>query len=80
MGIEGAALASVLLFLVLSAARLLEVRSLLGLHPFSKALFKPLLAGASSALGFLFLPPWFLLSRALFCQLRLWVFWGPCMH
>ncbi|WP_262983644.1 polysaccharide biosynthesis C-terminal domain-containing protein [Chlorobium phaeovibrioides] len=77
MGIEGAALGSLLLFLTLSVARLLEVRSLLGLHPFSKALFKPLAAGAGSALGFFFLPPVFytlpgaLLPAAALCVLGL---------
>lgn len=48
-GMVGAGAASLLLFVLLSAVRLLQVRSLLALHPFSKSLAKPVAAGAATA-------------------------------
>ena len=60
MGINGAALATLLLFFLLSALRLVEIRRLLKIHPFGKALWKPLAAGLSSALLLLAIRPWLL--------------------
>ncbi len=60
MGINGAALAALLLFFMLSALRLVEIRRLLKIHPFGKALWKPFAAGISSALLLFALRPWLL--------------------
>ncbi len=49
-GITGAALASLLVFFLLSAVRLSEVFILLKIHPFGYALWKPLAAGLFAAL------------------------------
>ena len=48
-GITGAALASLLVFFLLSAVRLSEVFILLKIHPFGYALWKPLAAGLFAA-------------------------------
>jgi len=45
MGINGAALATLLVFFLLSVVRLSEIFLLLTIHPFGKALWKPLAAG-----------------------------------
>lgn len=45
MGITGAALSNLLVFLLLSVVRLAEVRVLLKVHPFGKGLWKPFAAG-----------------------------------
>ena len=60
MGLNGAALATLLLFLMLSALRLVEIRRLLKIHPFGKALWKPLAAGLSAALILMVVRPWLL--------------------
>ena len=60
MGLNGAALATLLLFLMLSALRLVEIRRILNIHPFGYALWKPLAAGLSTALLLLVLRPWLL--------------------
>ncbi len=60
MGLNGAALATLLLFLMLSVLRLGEIQRLLKIHPFGKALWKPLAAGVSAALFLLVLRPWLL--------------------
>ena len=60
MGINGAALATLLLFLMLSALRLVEIRRLLKIHPFGKALWKPLAAGLSASLLLMAVRPWLL--------------------
>ncbi len=61
MGINGAALGTLLVFLLLSALRLLEIGHLLHIHPFCRALWKPLLSAVVSAAVLLFLRPWLLL-------------------
>ena len=66
MGINGAALATLLLFFLLSALRLVEIRRLLKIHPFGKALWKPLAAGLSSALLLLAIRPWLLTFSPVF--------------
>ncbi|MCX6179946.1 MAG: polysaccharide biosynthesis C-terminal domain-containing protein [Chlorobiales bacterium] len=58
MGINGAALATLLVFFLLSAVRLAEVFILLKIHPFGKALWKPFVAGLCSALLLMGLRPW----------------------
>ena len=60
MGLNGAALATLLLFLLLFALRLGEIQHLLKIHPFGKALWKPLAAGVSAALLLQVLRPWLL--------------------
>lgn len=60
MGINGAALATLLLFFLLSALRLVEIHRLLKIHPFCKALWKPLTAGLSAALLLMVVRPWLL--------------------
>lgn len=60
MGIEGAALAGLGVFGALALVRLFEVRRLLGLHPFSLPLLKPLLAGGAAALVLILLRQWLL--------------------
>ena len=60
MGLNGAALASLLLFLMLSALRLVEIRRILKIHPFGRALWKPLTAGFSAALLLMAMRPWLL--------------------
>jgi len=60
MGLNGAALATLLLFLLLSALRLGEIQHLLKIHPFGKALWKPLAAGLSCGALFLLVRPWLL--------------------
>ncbi|NTU97231.1 MAG: polysaccharide biosynthesis protein [Chlorobiaceae bacterium] len=49
MGVNGAALSNLVVFLLLSLVRVAEVRVLLHIHPFGKALWKPLAAGVCSA-------------------------------
>ena len=44
MGINGAALATLLLFFVLTVVRLTEIHRLLHIHPFAKALWKPVVS------------------------------------
>ncbi|TCD47753.1 polysaccharide biosynthesis C-terminal domain-containing protein [Chlorobium sp. N1] len=61
MGIEGAALAGLVLFGALAAVRLFEVRRLLRLHPFSSPLLKPFAAGAGVLAVLLVLRPWLIL-------------------
>ncbi len=60
MGLNGAALATLLLFLLLSALRLGEIQRLLKIHPFGKALWKPLAAGLSCGALLLLVRPWLL--------------------
>lgn len=60
MGLNGAALATLLLFLMLSVLRLVEIRRILKIHPFGKALWKPFTAGLSTALLLMALRPWLL--------------------
>ncbi len=60
MGLNGAALATLLLFLMLSALRLVEIRRILNIHPFGHALWKPLAAGLSAALLLMAVRPWLL--------------------
>lgn len=60
MGLNGAALATLLLFLLLSALRLGEIQRLLKIHPFGKALWKPVVAGLSGALLLLATREWLL--------------------
>ena len=60
IGLNGAALATLLLFLMLSALRLGEIQRLLKIHPFGKALWKPLAAGVSAAALLLILRSWLL--------------------
>ena len=60
MGLNGAALATLLLFLLLSALRLGEIQRLLKINPFGKALWKPLAAGLSCGALLLVLRPWLL--------------------
>jgi O-antigen/teichoic acid export membrane protein len=60
MGLNGAALATLLLFLMLSTLRLVEIRRLLKIHPFGNALWKPLAAGLSAALLLMAMRPWLL--------------------
>jgi len=60
MGINGAALATLLVFFLLSAVRLSEIFILLKIHPFGKALWKPLAAGLFAALFLVFARPWLL--------------------
>ncbi len=45
MGVNGAALSNLVVFLLLSTVRTAEVRTLLGIHPFGRALWKPFAAG-----------------------------------
>jgi O-antigen/teichoic acid export membrane protein len=59
-GINGAALASLLVFFLLSALRLSEVFILLKIHPFGYALLKPLAAGLVAALLLVVTRPWLL--------------------
>ena len=47
-GMMGAAAALVAVYLMLAAARVIEVHKLLGIHAFSVSLFKPLAAGVAS--------------------------------
>jgi O-antigen/teichoic acid export membrane protein len=61
MGLNGAALATLLLFLLLSTLRLVEIRRILKIHPFGHALWKPLAAGLSAALLLLYVRPWLLI-------------------
>ena len=58
MGLNGAALATLLLFLMLSALRLVEIRRILNIHPFGRALWKPLAAGLLAALLLVALRSW----------------------
>jgi len=60
MGLNGAALATLLLFALLSTLRLVEIRHLLKIHPFGKALWKPVVAGLSAALLLLAIREWLL--------------------
>ncbi|MEI8031767.1 MAG: oligosaccharide flippase family protein [Chlorobiaceae bacterium] len=60
MGINGAALATLLVFLLLSTARLLEIGHFLHIHPFARSLWKPLLSALASAGLLLFARPWLL--------------------
>jgi O-antigen/teichoic acid export membrane protein len=67
MGINGAALATLLVFFLLSAVRLAEVFILLKIHPFGKALWKPFAAGLFSAVLLMGLRPW-LISLPAFAE------------
>ena len=58
MGLNGAALATLILFLMLSALRLGEIQRLLKIHPFGKALWKPCVAGLCTAGILLVIRPW----------------------
>ncbi|NTW11058.1 MAG: polysaccharide biosynthesis protein [Chlorobiaceae bacterium] len=49
LGVNGAALSNLVVFLLLSLVRVAEVRVLLHIHPFGMALWKPLAAGLCSA-------------------------------
>ena len=60
MGINGAALATLLVFVLLSSVRLSEIFILLKIHPFAKALWKPLAAGLFAALLLVAARPWLL--------------------
>ena len=60
MGINGAALATLLVFLILSSIRLIEVYTLLKIHPFGKALWKPFAAGLCTAALLMVARPWLL--------------------
>jgi O-antigen/teichoic acid export membrane protein len=77
MGINGAALATLLLFLLLSALRLGEIRRLLNIHPFGKALWKPLAAGLGAAALLMLLRPW-LFSLPSFAALAASAFLSLC--
>ncbi len=79
MGINGAALATLLLFLLLSALRLGEIRRLLNIHPFGKALWKPLAAGLSAAALLMLLRPW-LLALPSFAGLAAAAFLSLCSY
>ena len=59
-GITGAALASLLVFFLLSALRISEVFILLKIHPFAYALWKPLASGLFAAVLLLLARPWLL--------------------
>jgi O-antigen/teichoic acid export membrane protein len=61
MGIEGAAVAGLVVFGVLALARLIEVRRLLGMHPFSRSLLKPFVAGSAAALLLFIFRGWLLM-------------------
>lgn len=50
MGINGAALATLIVFFLLSAFRLMEVHHFLKIHPFGKELWKPIVSALLSAL------------------------------
>jgi len=58
MGINGAALATLLVFFLLSTVRLGEIYILLKIHPFGKALWKPLAAGIVTAVILMAARPW----------------------
>ncbi|ABB23062.1 oligosaccharide flippase family protein [Pelodictyon luteolum] len=60
MGIEGAASAGLIVFGVLALARLVEVRLLLGLHPFSRPLLKPFVAGSAAGMLLIISRGWLL--------------------
>jgi len=60
MGINGAALATLLVFFLLSAVRISEIFILLKIHPFGKALWKPIAAGFFVALLLMAVRPWLL--------------------
>ncbi len=60
MGINGAALASLFVFFLLSSLRLAETRYFLKIHPFSKALWKPFAAALLTGLLLLLLRGWLL--------------------
>ena len=60
MGINGAALATLLVFFLLSSVRLTEIFILLKIHPFGKALWKPVAAGLFASLLLMALRPWLL--------------------
>ena len=60
MGINGAALATLLVFFLLSTVRLVEVFILLKIHPFGKALWKPIVSGLFSAMLLMAARPWLL--------------------
>jgi O-antigen/teichoic acid export membrane protein len=60
MGINGAALATLLVFFVLSAIRLYQIHHLLKINPFGRALWKPLCSGLLTAVLLIALRPWLL--------------------
>lgn len=49
IGVNGAALSNLVVFLLLSLARIVQVRAILHIDPFGKALWKPFTAGLCSA-------------------------------
>uniref|UniRef100_Q3APG3 Polysaccharide efflux transporter, putative n=1 Tax=Chlorobium chlorochromatii (strain CaD3) TaxID=340177 RepID=Q3APG3_CHLCH len=65
MGLQGAAVASLVLFLLLSALRWLEVRLLLQMNPLSTMLWKPLVAGAVTFLLLMLMHSWLLMLPSL---------------
>jgi O-antigen/teichoic acid export membrane protein len=79
MGINGAALATLLLFFLLSALRLGEIRRLLNIHPFGIALWKPLASGLSAAALLMLLRPW-LLALPSFAGLTAAAFLSLCSY
>jgi hypothetical protein len=60
MGINGAALATLLVFFLLSSVRLAEIFILLKIHPFGKALWKPVASGLIAGVLLLAARPWLL--------------------
>lgn len=58
MGINGAALANLLVFFLLAVVRLMQVHNILDILPFGKALWKPFTAGIITAAILLAARPW----------------------
>ncbi|MEI6848077.1 MAG: flippase [Chlorobiaceae bacterium] len=68
MGINGAALATLLVFLILSALRIFQIHHLLKISPFGKELLKPFASAVFTAVLLVAVRPW-LLSLPLFTAL-----------
>jgi O-antigen/teichoic acid export membrane protein len=58
MGINGAALSTLLVMLLLSAARSIQLRALFGIEPAGRGIWKPLAAGAVAGTALLSCRPW----------------------
>src|SRR5439155_21445680 len=50
-GMRGAALSWAVVIVALNVARVMQVRALFSIHPFSRSLFKPIVAAGAGALG-----------------------------
>lgn len=79
MGINGAALATLLLFIVLTVVRLMEIHHLLHIHPFAKALWKPVVSAFIVAVLIIVVRPWLLLLSP-FAALAVGVLVTLCLY